>query len=346
MVKPVSLLGWVWVGLFLLCTGCGATTMDKYDWQATESAPKDYPMEIVTGHLYYPGQGSLYVPDKKTIHHGWGKGISSHLVGPDLKPLPERLEITFFSYTENQFYSGSFKLPYEKIFKLFSEGYYSPKEEQDITYYQIVVGVAPGGSVAVWLAGIDKTTEVFSGQAKTVEVDWRRIVDNPDISREKFIQTEIQDSLTAEAEKALKQNGIPFGLWETYQKRYHWQPLFTGITPPALIKRVRYFNGEDEYLYYPLNETTAALSRAIPKEMIFNWEWPKGRPLVFKLYFDEEEIFDAFQKLTRKNQAVQLEMHMEGTGQNTSFSVRLRNDDEEIFLKHTDLKNYGVKKKK
>lgn len=108
--------------------------MDKFDWQASESAPRYYPMRILAGSLsYHDGSGSLYIPDGSDIDKGWGLGISSHVTGERLKPLPNRLGISFFSYTENQFYQGKFDLPYDKILKLFQEGYYSPNEGKHIT---------------------------------------------------------------------------------------------------------------------------------------------------------------------------------------------------------------------
>lgn len=332
--------------LIITLTSCGTTMANKFDWKATESAPKNYPMEIVRGYFHAPDGYSLYVPNKKTIHHGWGNSVSSHLVGPDLKSLPNKLEITFFSYTEDQFYRGEFDLPYEKILKLFKDGYFSPKEDGNTTYFEINAGVAPGGTVSVWLGGIDKTTEVFSGQADKTEIDWENIVDNPDISREEFIQFEIQDSMNQEALELLRNNGVPVDLWQTYLKRYNWQPLFSGQEPPELINRMRYFNGEDEYLFYPLDEAFTSRPHPIPKEMIFKWDWPKGRTLLFELYFDEEEIFAAFDKLSKANLPLYLEMLMEKTEKGTEFWVLLKNDNEYVVLRKPKLENYGVRKKK
>ena len=66
-------------------------TKYKFDWKSSDSAPRNYPMEILAGNLSYPEGGSLYVPDKSTIAHGWGEAGSSHIVGPELKPLPNKL---------------------------------------------------------------------------------------------------------------------------------------------------------------------------------------------------------------------------------------------------------------
>src|SRR5690625_747622 len=143
-----------------LTISCGAVmSSDRFDWKATESAPRNYPMRIINGTLLYRGEShGLYIPSGGTIGRGWGEMVSSHIVGPDLKPLPDRLDIKFFSYTENQFYHGVFELPYERILSLFREW---DRLNDRPAYNRIMTGVAPGGAVAVWLTGQVKTTEVF-----------------------------------------------------------------------------------------------------------------------------------------------------------------------------------------
>ncbi|MCF6336680.1 MAG: DUF2931 family protein [Gammaproteobacteria bacterium] len=315
----------------------------KFDWLATESAPKNYPMKIVQGTLFYPGSGSLYVPNRKKIHYGWGTSISTHVVGPDLKPLPERLEITFFSYTENQFYHGVFDLPYDKILALMQAGFYSPKAKKQITYNEIRVGVAPGGTVSVWLDSIDGSIEVFSGQAEKADTDWKRINDNPKITREEYVRSGLENTLTPEALQTLKQNGVPLGLWQTYRKRYDWQPLFTGIEPPALIQRIRYFNGENEFLYYPLSEAKAAALRAIPQSMIVNLDWPGIGKLRFDFDFNEEEIFAAFKKISSQGLPFNLEMRVaEKPDKSHGLWIVIANEKEYVVLDHTHIKTYGT----
>lgn len=327
------------------------TKTDKFDWHASESAPRKYPMEIIAGGLsYHDGSGSLYIPDKSTIHHGWGTGISSHVTSPKFKPLPHKLTITFFSYTENQFYRGQFDLPYDKILKAFQDGYYSPNENKHSTYDQIVVGVAPGGAVSVWLAGIGKTTEVFFGQAEKFEGEWSSILDNPRYPREEHVRLVIQESLkTPEALAALKKNGVPLGLWSRYHStRYPWQPLFTGMTVrDGRIDAIRYFNGELDILDYPLEKDIAASTRAVPSYISFTWEYTKIVGRSYELTFHEPEIFAAFQKLGNGQPPLQLEMRMTTAedGKKT-FSVWLRNAKESIPLTHTGIKIYGVSDRK
>ncbi|MDZ4262694.1 MAG: DUF2931 family protein, partial [Pseudomonadota bacterium] len=280
-----KLLHWAsWPALLFSLTGC-ATTNDKNDWGASESAPGEYPMEIVTGTLLYKGKNSgLYVPNRVTLYGSaitWGRGRSTHVSGPEFKPLPERLEIKFFSYAENQFYVGSFELPYEKILALFQKGYYSPDArsrrvlQNDDEYRKrhhkmgladdrspydgMLVGITPGGSVAVWVTGSGATTEIFFGQAEKVDMDWKLISSNPDYysSREEFVRLTMQDSLEHQTPERLaalqKANGvIPVERWAGYRVRYPWQPLFTGMAVrESEGMELHSFNGERTRIDYP-----------------------------------------------------------------------------------------------
>jgi hypothetical protein len=317
-----------------LLSACGGTPVTKFDWLATESAPKNYPMEIVRGYFIAPDGYSLYIPNEKTIHYGWGSMVSSHVVGPDLKPLPSRLEIEFFSYTENVFYQGEFDLPYDTIVRLFNEGYYSPSRKAHATYRRIVAGVAPGGSVAVWLLGVDKTTEVFFGKAeKTEDIPWTQIIDNPEITREDFVREEVEDNVSPEALKNLKQNGIPFDLWSSYRVRYPWQPLIIADHPPPFVNAIFYFNGEEDAFRYPLDEATASALRSVPRKVFYIWDNPEGKAKYLTFNFDEAETFAAFKKLSPDGTTpLKLEFHTRKLDGIDKFATQLSNEKESVVL--------------
>ena len=319
--------------------------MEEFDWQATESAPKNYLMEILSGSLvYHDGSGSLYVPDGVELNNGWGRGRSSHIVGPDLKPLPDRLRIRFFSFMENQFYEGDFELPYEKILNLFQEGYYSPNEEGDVTYSQIVVGVAPGGAVSVWLRGLNRITEVFFGEADKIDVDWKHFSNGSDTPREEYIRLSLEDALDPESLNTLHKKGIPVGLWKSYHQRYNWQPLFTGMSiRHNRIDEITFFNGEQDYIDILPDGGIDKSTLAVPNFLSFVWEYAPGKGRMFEMTFFEEEIFDAFRKLGPDNQPLYLEMLMETVDGERKFSAALRNEKESIKLKRTNLETFSVR---
>src|SRR5690625_3836682 len=66
----------------LVTAGCsGVNSSDRFDWKATESAPKNFPIEIISGTFFYHGQSGgsgLYIPSGGIIHKkGWGEMVSS-----------------------------------------------------------------------------------------------------------------------------------------------------------------------------------------------------------------------------------------------------------------------------
>src|SRR5690625_7837107 len=115
--------------------------------------------------------------------------VSSHIVGPELKPVPDKLHIKYFSYLEDQCYEGNFDLPSDEILSLFREG---SRNTDEPNYYRIMVGVAPGGAVSVWLKGEIKTTEVFFGKAEPAEGE-PMAVGTPTLERDEEVD-EIQET--------------------------------------------------------------------------------------------------------------------------------------------------------
>ena len=326
--------------------GCGHGVKKKHDWLASESAPNDFPMKIVSGDFYDPDGGSLYIPNKKLIYKGWGRGVSTHVVGPDLKALPNRLEITFFSYTEDQFYHGDFQLPYERIVQLFNNPYHSHKVEQVITYHRIVAGVAPGGLVSVWVVSEDRTIEVFSGQAEKTELDWS-VITHQKIPRKQYIETSIDDArskLSPEEKETMAKSLVPLDRWKNYRKRYNWQLLFTGQEPPEMVDYIKYFNGERDLLLYPHTEEYLSQPHAIPTAMTFVWDWPVGRPRLMELTFNEKEIMEAFQELEKDNLPIYMSFHMYDNKEQggRSMLLYLKNDKRQFGLGKTKLETFGV----
>jgi len=217
-----------------------------FEWDATESAPKLFPMEIIKGNFIYKGEAELglYIPSGGTLVDGWGNPVSSHVTGEKYKPLPDRLNITFYSFAEKQFYQGKFKLPYEKIVALFKEGVAMNSEYP--VYSSIMAGIAPGGAVSVWVLGSGDYTEVFFGQAEKIDLDSGAAFGLPFESEEQekwYIEKQLENVLEPEELASLKKNGVPFGLWERYRHHYTWQPILTSDFELTYVD-FEFLNGE------------------------------------------------------------------------------------------------------
>ena len=131
----------------------------RHEWLPTESAPRRYPVQLVSGDLLFDDDG-VYIPDGRLVMNGWGEIGSTHIVGDDLKPLPTSLDLTWFSYAENVFYAGDFTLDGDRLAQMFARGLQAPTRDERADYSRLIVGMAPGGLICVWLAGAGIVHEV------------------------------------------------------------------------------------------------------------------------------------------------------------------------------------------
>ncbi len=304
--------------------------MENYDWLASESAPKGYPMEIINGTFLYPGQeNGLYIPNHKLIYDGWGEPISTHVVGPDVKPLPDRLEITFYSFTEDQFYHGTFDLPYNLIRQRFAEGYESNIKDQGILdFRKLVVGVAPGGHVAVWIRGAGKSEEVFFGQANPIEYDWelfwkQSFGDNHAQPRDEFRLRMMEGSDAHKAIEQAQSDTVPFDKWARLRKHYPWEPRFFRMAVPEKRIGIDYVNGELYFLEPPFNAEDSTDTRPMPKHLAFH-----SNSALFLIHFDEDEMLEAFEALADGDKRLYLDIAPYIP--RTKTEIRLRNEDGNI----------------
>jgi len=324
-------------------TGCGIGTnknATEFDWHATDSAPKHYPMEIRQGtFLYHDKSGGLYIPTGATLRSGWGEMVSRHVTGPDKKPLPDVMKIYFFSYTENQFYYGKFDLPYNKILELFRAG--AEERPERPIYNGIMVGIAPGGAVSVWVKG-SRTTEVFFGQAEKVGIEPSKGFDLPfdsKIEADAFAKQVLIDTLTPEALESLKKNGIPFGTWDRYRNLYKWVPAYKDGKIPSNKKMVAtYLNGEWNFMSTLLTEEMENMPRPLPRELKFSVEIDNEH-IIYIINFEEFELMEVFEKLGANGEKVFIEFDAQAPREN--MKIRIFNDKEPKEV--VELKKFYVK---
>jgi len=329
--------------LFILLTGCSNVMTKentKFEWNATECAPEGYPMEIIKGTFLFKGEDrGLYIPDGGTLNGDWGDPTSSH--GSIKHTLPDRLEITFFSYTEKQFYRGEFDLPYDRIVELFQQGVNQQKEEKKEfpTYSKMMVGIAPGGAVAVWVKG-GPGVEVFFGQAEKVELDPSIAFNLPFESKaqsDKYVQDGLDEAISPEQRESLKKNGIPFDLWSRYRARYHW--IATSKSEPIYGFNIKYVNGESERGHFPFVESEKLRLLPAPLQMYF-----ETNKYIYRVNFDDLEIVSAFEQLnaheglTEEQQRIGMEFDLQYPRSNSR--VRLYNVKESIELKKVIFKDW------
>ncbi len=296
----------------------GATPM--FEWLPTESAPERFPVHLIRADLIFADGRSIYVPDGRDVANGWGQLGSTHIVGDAAKPVPVRLDLAWFSYAEDRFYQGTFPLPSETMTALFKAGVKDPRTGQPLGFERIIVGMAPGGLVSVWMSAAEEVVEVASFVAPEASLPWNKVLDNPEVSRADFIRQVLEAKLGADGRARLEQEGVPKGLYQRYRIQYRWRPQVTGDGKPEGL-RIRSFNGESAFIG-PAGPLMGRDQRPVPAEVQLDWTAPDGRTLTAKVAFDEAEIFAAFAKLARDDASRQFALELEVGGNAAVVSLR------------------------
>ncbi|MCY0967480.1 DUF2931 family protein [Chryseobacterium wangxinyae] len=313
--------------------------MKKYEWLPTANAPELYPTRIHDGHFYLEDGGSVYIPTAAINHNGWGNDGSTHSQGEDLKALPVKMDITWASYMENKFYTGSWDMPIDTLKKLFEKGNIDWRTGKASNYTEIIVNCAPGGIVVVWVYGDDQQIEVARFQAKETHVAMKDFVPgNPTITQEKYFD---KSESVPEAYENLKKNGIQYDIWDIYRKKYNWRAI-TEIEGHQLMNTgFKMFNGEEETIFNkniiePIKENPFK-PRAVPKQLNFLFEDNKKTQTVFEVKpFDEEEIMGLFRQAD-PDKPIEIILRMKADFSNRSLIFK--QGEKEIPIKKVDFDN-------
>jgi len=316
----------------------------KFDWLPTECAPKAYPVEIVNGTFSIDNKFIASIPSGgRTVKNGWGKQGSMYVVGNDLKAIPNQLDITWISFTENKFYKGSFELPQDKMLDLFNKGFID-RLDREITYSGIVCGMAPGGIVSVWLLGGGKITEIDHFKAQETDLTMKEFNPSGIQDRDKYVKDAL-NSLQDEAKIHLQKEGITHGKWTEYRKRYNWKPILKQDKEKPFLKVfIDYVNGEHIFTVGANPELKEYNPLALPKYAKLYWEDENKNGFGCKLYFDEEEVKQAFESIDTTSENKTLDLVFEVDKYNGKMEITLKSDTDSMTLKKTTIKIFETTK--
>ncbi|WP_433813101.1 DUF2931 family protein [Flavobacterium johnsoniae] len=315
----------------------------KFSYGVSVTAPKEYPVEVHYGYLSTDKKFITTVPRDGIERQGWNAQGSNS--GSGGSTMPTFLELTWLSYAEKKFWKVETELPTDKILALFREGFiFKNSRKNDTitqeTYDRIVIGTAPGGVVVVWLDGGLKRVEIGRYQAKETFVDRNNFYRNPkDLTQEGFFEEGFEIDVPKETKERIKKEGIPFGLWDNYRKKYNWRFDCTFYKEDKnVFQNISFFNGEYITIYKDELDKKAFKNQALPyrAEITFNVYWCENE-------FDEKEIFDAFKKLTTDHPDKNIEIEVRPDFMYKSVNFTVKCEEEEIPLKKTKVKMWKRK---
>jgi hypothetical protein len=300
---------------------------EEYEWVPTVGASEEYPIRIIEGQFISNNGFSPNLPRISFVALGWGENGSVMVVGPDKKPVPDSLALTWLSFAENKFYRGRFALPQQKMADLLKEGYvyhYTNKREK---YNYITVGLAPGGGVTLWLSGGPKQVEIANFQAHEVKLSKHDLGEDYAFMFEPgFVKNTYERLVAPEIrERAAKEpNQI-----KTWQKRYNWH--FTVNSKAVKFHELKpfYFNHESEEIFGDSLLNNPSAERALPREVIVAWIDKKGQKMLTTLDFDENELRTAFARIPEMGKG---ELHFEVNPDEYTIAVTFKTGTQETKI--------------
>jgi len=319
--------------------------MEKFEWLPAACAPRLYPAEIVRGDFILEDDKTIYIPNSWTMYNGWGDPGSMHIVGDDFKPVPIQVQITWLCYTERKFYTGKFDLPQREIRQLFEQGYTDDRGIKE-TFSTLNVGLAPGGTVTLWIHGAGLALEIEQFQAIETQMTMKEFMPDGIDDLDEYVDTILSEiAKNVEEHGTFSSENIPFDKWsDQYRKRYNWTPKFTFADGGQLKKLLaRFYNGEHYFLEHTNPLLRENKTWAIPKYYRVNWSDKNQNNYGAHIYFDEAETFAAFRQLFDQNKATKAQLNIEIDKYNSNINIFLTNENEKIALTQTRIKVYSMK---
>lgn len=77
---------------------------EKFELSAGPCAADGYPATILEGRFINSLGSGFPVPYGHTLDGNWGRSGIGWAVGEEMQPVPDSLELRWFSYTEDKFY--------------------------------------------------------------------------------------------------------------------------------------------------------------------------------------------------------------------------------------------------
>lgn len=155
---------------------------DQAHYQVYIGYPKGYISEFNNAHSVMKnekGEAITSFGGDNATEGTLGSGVQN---SSDAKmEVPSKMEVMWFSITENQFWRGEFELPKKELAKALNNekilGLFTVSQTDIVDKYdKIVVNVAPKGKVYVYLGGMSvKLIGIY--QAQPITYDWLQHID-------------------------------------------------------------------------------------------------------------------------------------------------------------------------
>lgn len=164
MISKVSVIGITF--LALLFSGCAAPVKQGVPWSIRVAAPKHYEVWVEEMFLEKTGERSWRQPIG-SVGCCWQGARGPSGKGARVDPFPELIFLHWFSFAEQKYYLKLIEVPGALQERMMEPASYKTQiDERSGPRHSMVIGLAPGGTVVVWIMNqIGNEIEVMRMQA-------------------------------------------------------------------------------------------------------------------------------------------------------------------------------------
>ncbi|MCU0648737.1 MAG: DUF2931 family protein [Gemmatimonadaceae bacterium] len=274
---------------------------DPVNWIPVVSTPRGFPMIVTAGTLQLADGSEIPISIGGVKHSDWGQGASVELLGSLAKSLPVGLRAEWFSLREDRFFIASLSVPQEEFRRLVSETSFHPKLDPAPSPDRLVIGLAPGGHLALWAAGAASTVFLTSTQGEPQTPEWSSRFPEVTLPRDEFIRINLEELQLQNV------GGVATAtsdLWQRVEDRQKWKLLTAGIADLEMLS-IRFANGEFAYFRAESEVGSSASGSALPHKIELQWRDHNGDRRGARLEFSIEELFAVADQLTGRDSSQQ-----------------------------------------
>ena len=287
---------------FIQITSCQGYHHEKYDWVAAIGAPEEYPITIINGQFVSNDGYSPYLPTSDFSNNGWGNSGGVMVVGPDKKPVPDSLNVKWFSFAENKLYIGNFPLSKDRLNELLKEGYWDKDINSRQDYDFFTLGFSPGGYIVLWLSGGVRQVEVCNFKGREIDLNKHNLGrDRAYLLDSQFVKESYERHVAKALSDSVAKRGIQYRRFKEWQTRYNWHYKVNSEDVNYHYLLPLYFNSESEEIFNEILTNNPFEQRAVPKEIFVVWFDKKKQKMSTNIVFDEDEIRSAFAAILKND---------------------------------------------
>lgn len=285
---------------------------ERFTWDSGVLSKKGNILQVSTCYFHHTDAWNYDVDKDQIIDDGWDE-INYSEKSKDNAFYPDSLSITWFSYTEQKFYKGDFKLPYDIILekaKYLRETttHYErtfARENPNQILLNFLAEILPNGKIVVWISDYDKKFKIGEYQAKTVNETWHIFDDYDEKNPDSKIDIGKKVALVMEQHSYNIDLNLPDGFHLTKAQ-------------------VELYNQNDWNLGDDKNEKSYIFQN-IPSGIHISWE-NDTRGFASQIGFNESEILDAFREMDSPKKVKPLLLELTVNEKNDSILISLKND--------------------